>query len=165
MKKSILFVVITLLLAVNTSIAFGFNLNDQQIDNSQIEDFINEFNSMDNQNNAINTLRNTFNNEIIQINLEKNNQTYMIRIEDGNITEIKEGITNKSTIDIDIDESMLERFENITGINEAGPIILNILEDKEIEIKSTENTSIMTRMAIWTSDITIRIGSFFNNLF
>lgn len=146
-----------MILLINTATATDSNpFENLELDNETIEMIKQQINSGQTDNKALDTLKNTFSNEILEINLTESNQILTITTENGELKDIKKGTDPNATMQLNVNETIFKDLENA---EDPAQIFLDALNSEKIEYQATEKASLKTKIMLFLSKITLKIAT------
>ncbi len=161
MKKTIILLILAALILSNTVTATDYSqFENIELDTNTVEYIKDYVNSQETDNPALDTLKDTFGDEILEITLTETGQTFTIVTENGTLENIKKGSDPEATMKLNINETILEDLESLESSNNPAEIILNAINSDKIQYEATENASLKTKMLMFLSKIMLKVATF-----
>ncbi|MBW6462185.1 MAG: hypothetical protein K0B07_04015 [DPANN group archaeon] len=161
MRKTLTAMVFWLIFSSTIVSAIDYNqfenieISNETVD--QIKDYINTENP---DNNAMETLKNTLGNEILEITLTETNQVFTITTNNGSLEYIKKGSDPNATITLKLNETVLEDLTTIESSNDPAQVILDAINSDKIEYSTTKKASLKTKILIFLSKGILKVVTF-----
>jgi len=161
MKKTITLLIIAALILSNTATATDYSqFENIELDNETVEYIKYYVNNQQTDNKALDTLKSTFGEEILEITLTETGQTFTIVTENGTLENIKKGSDPEATMKLKVNETILENLESLESSNNPAEIILDAINSDKIEYEATEKASLKTKMLMFLSKIMLKVATF-----
>ncbi|MCK5373637.1 MAG: hypothetical protein KAJ20_04825 [Candidatus Aenigmarchaeota archaeon] len=161
MKKTIILLILAVLILSNTATATDYSqFENIELDPDTIEYIKDYVNNQQTDNKALDTLKSTFGDEILEITLTETGQVFTIVTENGTLENIKKGIDPEATMKLKVNETILENLESLESSNNPAEIILDAINSDKIEYEATENASLKTKMLMFLSKIMLKVATF-----
>lgn len=161
MKKVITLLILAVLIFSTTATATDYSqFENIELDPDTIEYIKDYINNQQTDNKALDTLKSTFGDEILEITLTETGQVFTIMTENGALEDIKKGSDLEATMKLKVNETILENLESLESSNNPAEIILDAINSDKIEYKATENASMKTKMLMFLSKIMLKVATF-----
>lgn len=161
MRRYIITIIIAAIILSNTATATdNVPFNNLEIDAQTLEMIKGQINSQDPDNQALQTIKDTFGDEILEITLSETNQTFTITTQNGNLTNITIGSDPKATMKLKINETLIEELQNLQNSEDPAQIILDALNSDKIEYEATKEASFRTKLMLFFSKIALKAATF-----
>lgn len=161
MKKVITLLILAILILSNTATAIDYSqFENIELDNETVEYIKYYVNNQQTDNKALDTLKSTFGEEILEITLTETGQTFTIVTENGTLENIKKGSDPEATMKLRVNETILENLESLESSNDPAQLILDAINSDKIEYEATENASLKTKMLMFLSKIMLKVATF-----
>jgi len=161
MKKVITLLILAVLILSTTVAATDYSqFENIELDPNTIEYIKDYINNQQTDNKALDTLKSTFGDEILEITLTETGQVFTIVTENGALEDIKKGSDLEATIKLKVNETILENLESLESSNNPAEIILDAINSDKIEYETTENASLKTKTLMFLSKIMLKVATF-----
>ncbi len=161
MKKVITLLILAVLILSNTATATDYSqFENIELDNNTIEYIKDYINNQQTDNKALDTLKSTFGDEILEITLTETGQVFTIVTENGALEDIKKGSDLEATMKLKVNETILENLESLESSNNPAEIILDAINSDKIEYEATKNASLKTKTLMFLSKIMLKVATF-----
>ncbi len=165
MGKTIIFLILTILILSNTATANDFSeIENTAIDKETLEVIKEQINNQDTDNKALNILRDTFGDEILEITLTETNTTFTIITKNGNLEDIKKEGDLEATIKLNMNETLFDDLKSTENAEDPAQLILDAVKNDKIEYQTTEKASLKTKILISLSKIMLNLAAFINGI-
>ncbi|MEA2004193.1 MAG: hypothetical protein U9O53_04530 [archaeon] len=160
MRKTIILLTLTFLILTNTATAIDYNeIENMELDKETIEIIKEHINNPETDNKAMNTLKNTFEDEILEITLTETNKTFTLITKNGTLEDIKEGTDPEATIKLNMNETLFKDLESLENAEDPAQLILDALNSDKIEYQATEKASLKTKIMMFLSKIMLSLAT------
>ncbi len=161
MKKVITLLILAVLIFSTTATATDYSqFENIELDNNTIEYIKDYINNQQTDNKALDTLKSTFGDEILEITLTETGQVFTIVTENGALEDIKKGSDLEATMKLKVNETILENLESLESSNNPAEIILDAINSDKIEYEATKNASLKTKTLMFLSKIMLKVATF-----
>ncbi|NOQ37244.1 hypothetical protein GQ472_00005, partial [archaeon] len=118
MKKVITLLILAVLIFSTTATATDYSqFENIELDPDTIEYIKDYINNQQTDNKALDTLKSTFGDEILEITLTETGQVFTIMTENGALEDIKKGSDLEATMKLKVNETILENLESLESSN------------------------------------------------
>ncbi len=131
-----------------------------EISNETVEQIKYYVNSENPDDKAMETLKNTFGNEVLEITLKETDQVFTITTSNGSLEDIKKGSDPDATMKLELNETVLEDLTAIESSNDPAQVLLDAINSDKIEYSTTEKASLKTKILLFLSKGMLKIATF-----
>ncbi len=161
MRKAITLLILAVLILSNTATATDYSqFENIELDNETVEYIKDYVNSQQTDNKALDTLKDTFGDEILEITLTETGQTFTIVTENGTMEDIRKGSDQEATMKLNINETVFEDLESLESSEDPAQLILDAINSDKIEYEATEKASLKTKILMFLSKVILKIATF-----
>ena len=161
MRKTITLLILAVLILSNTATATDYSqFENIELDNETVEYIKDYVNSQQTDNKALDTLKDTFGDEILEITLTETGQTFTIVTENGTMEDIRKGSDQEATMKLNINETVFEDLESLESSEDPAQLILDAINSDKIEYEATEKASLKTKILMFLSKVILKIATF-----
>lgn len=161
MEKTIAAMAFLLLVLSSGVTAIDYSqFENVEISNETVEQIKYYVNTENQDNKAMETLKNTFGNEILEITLTETGQVFTIKTTNGSLEDIKRGSDPDATVKLKLNETVLENLESLESSDDPAQVLLDAINSDKIEYTTTENASLKTKILLFLSKGLLKVATF-----
>ncbi len=161
MKKTIAAMVFLILLSSTMVSAIDYSqFENIEISNETVEQIKYYVNTENPDDKAMETLKNTFGNEVLEITLKETNQVFTLTTSNGSLEDIKRGSDPNATMKLELNETILEDLTDLESSNDPAQVLLDAINSDKIEYSTTEKASLKTKILLFLSKGMLKIATF-----
>ena len=161
MKKTIAVMAFLLIFLSSMVSAIDYSqFENIEISNETVEQIKYYVNSENPDDKAMETLKNTFGNEVLEITLKETDQVFTITTSNGSLEDIKKGSDPDATMKLELNETVLEDLTAIESSNDPAQVLLDAINSDKIEYSTTEKASLKTKILLFLSKGMLKIATF-----